>query len=97
MFGEVNSEKENTICKRFSLAKLNAEWYEMDAMLVKLKMPFFRTPGNHDIANPTTRFLPGTCITTITTTSMVTSTSRWVPKGLPYTRKVPETWITSCG
>jgi len=34
-------------------AELNTEWDEMDAMLGKLKMPFFRTPGNHDIANPT--------------------------------------------
>jgi len=32
-------------------AKLNAEWDEIDAMLAKLDMPFFRTPGNHDIAN----------------------------------------------
>ena len=34
-------------------AKLNAEWDEVDRMLAKLKMPFFRTPGNHDIANET--------------------------------------------
>jgi len=34
-------------------AKLNAEWDEVDAMLAKLDMPFFRTPGNHDIANST--------------------------------------------
>jgi len=34
-------------------AELNAEWGELDAMLAKLDMPFFRTPGNHDIANPT--------------------------------------------
>jgi hypothetical protein len=32
-------------------AKLNAEWDEVDAMLAELDMPFFRTPGNHDIAN----------------------------------------------
>ena len=32
-------------------AELNAEWDEIDAMLNKLEMPFFRTPGNHDIAN----------------------------------------------
>jgi 3',5'-cyclic AMP phosphodiesterase CpdA len=32
-------------------AELNAEWDEVDAMLNKLKMPFFRVPGNHDIAN----------------------------------------------
>jgi len=32
-------------------AKLNAEWDEVDGMLNKLDMPFFRTPGNHDIAN----------------------------------------------
>jgi len=34
-------------------AELNTEWDEMDKMLAKLKMPFFRTPGNHDIANET--------------------------------------------
>ena len=34
-------------------AELNAEWDEVDAMLGKLDMPFFRTPGNHDIANET--------------------------------------------
>ena len=32
-------------------AELNAEWQEIDDMLGELKMPFFRTPGNHDIAN----------------------------------------------
>jgi len=32
-------------------AELNAEWDQADAMLNKLDMPFFRTPGNHDIAN----------------------------------------------
>lgn len=32
-------------------AELNAEWDELDGMLDDLKMPFFRTPGNHDIAN----------------------------------------------
>ena len=32
-------------------ADLNAEWDEVDAMLEKLDMPFFRVPGNHDIAN----------------------------------------------
>ena len=32
-------------------AELNAEWDEIDRMLEPLKMPFFRTPGNHDIAN----------------------------------------------
>jgi len=31
--------------------KLNAEWDEVDAMLNTLDMPFFRTTGNHDIAN----------------------------------------------
>ena len=30
---------------------LNAEWDELDKMLAKLKMPFFYTPGNHDISN----------------------------------------------
>jgi hypothetical protein len=34
-------------------AELNAEWDEMDEMLNTLGMPFFRTPGNHDIANKT--------------------------------------------
>ncbi len=34
-------------------AELGAEWDDMDAMLAKLDMPFFRTPGNHDIANET--------------------------------------------
>jgi hypothetical protein len=34
-------------------AELNAEWDEVDGMLEKLGMPFFRTPGNHDIANET--------------------------------------------
>ena len=34
-------------------AELNAEWDEVDAMLNRLNMPFFRTPGNHDIANKT--------------------------------------------
>ncbi|WP_237055377.1 metallophosphoesterase family protein [Microbulbifer sediminum] len=33
--------------------ELNAEWDEVDQMLSELKMPFFRTPGNHDIANKT--------------------------------------------
>ena len=32
-------------------ADLNAEWDETDAMLAKMEVPFFRTPGNHDIAN----------------------------------------------
>ena len=32
-------------------AELNAELDEIDGMLNKLEMPFFRTPGNHDIAN----------------------------------------------
>ena len=34
-------------------AELNAEWDHVDGMLGKLDMPFFRTPGNHDIANET--------------------------------------------
>ena len=34
-------------------AELNAEWDEFDRMVENLKMPFFRTPGNHDIANET--------------------------------------------
>jgi len=32
-------------------AELNAEWDAIDAVLSTLDMPFFRTPGNHDIAN----------------------------------------------
>lgn len=32
-------------------AELNAEWDDVDQMLNTLEMPFFRTPGNHDIAN----------------------------------------------
>ncbi len=34
-------------------AELHAEWDEVDKMLNILEMPFFRTPGNHDIANKT--------------------------------------------
>ena len=34
-------------------AKLNAEWEESDGVLKTLDMPFFPTPGNHDIANTT--------------------------------------------
>ncbi len=34
-------------------AELNKEWDEMDKVLNTLDMPFFRTPGNHDIANET--------------------------------------------
>ena len=34
-------------------AELNAEWDEVDGMLDTLEMRFFRTPGNHDIANKT--------------------------------------------
>jgi hypothetical protein len=34
-------------------AELNAEWDEFDKLLNTLEMPFFRTPGNHDIANDT--------------------------------------------
>ena len=36
-------------------AELNAEWDEVDGMLEKLEMPFFRTTGNHDIANDTAK------------------------------------------
>lgn len=32
-------------------AELNAEWDHADKMLSGLEMPFFRVPGNHDIAN----------------------------------------------
>ena len=34
-------------------AELNAEWDDVDGMLETLEMPFFRVPGNHDIANET--------------------------------------------
>ena len=34
-------------------SELNGEWDEVDAMLGELEFPFFRTPGNHDIANKT--------------------------------------------
>ena len=34
-------------------AELNAEWDDVDKLLESLEMPFFRTPGNHDIANDT--------------------------------------------
>ena len=36
-------------------AELHAEWDELDGMLKKLEMPFFRTAGNHDIANDTAK------------------------------------------
>ena len=32
-------------------AKLAAEWDQIDGMLSKLEMPFFRTVGNHDLGN----------------------------------------------
>ena len=35
--------------------ELNAEWSEADSVLNVLDMPFFKTPGNHDIANETAR------------------------------------------
>ncbi len=34
-------------------AELNAEWDDTDELLGRLDMPFFRVPGNHDIANTT--------------------------------------------
>ena len=34
-------------------AELHGEWDGVDAVLAELEMPFFRTPGNHDIANET--------------------------------------------
>lgn len=34
-------------------AELNAEWDAIDGKLKALNIPFFRTPGNHDIANKT--------------------------------------------
>lgn len=36
-------------------AELNTEWNEADSWLSVLDMPFFKTPGNHDIANETAR------------------------------------------
>lgn len=33
--------------------KLAAEWDQIDGMLSKLEMPFFRTVGNHDVGNET--------------------------------------------
>ncbi len=36
-------------------SELNTEWNEVDSWLGKLDMPFFKTPGNHDIANSTAR------------------------------------------
>ncbi len=33
--------------------KLTAEWEQVDGMLSKLEMPFFRTVGNHDLGNET--------------------------------------------
>jgi len=36
-------------------AELNEEWAEVDLWLGELDMPFFKTPGNHDIANNTAR------------------------------------------
>ena len=33
--------------------ELHAEWDEFDEILNTLEMPFFRTPGNHDISNKT--------------------------------------------
>ena len=33
--------------------ELNAEWDDIDTKLNDLEIPFFRTPGNHDIANKT--------------------------------------------
>jgi len=36
-------------------AELNTEWNEADSWLNELDMPFFKTPGNHDIANKIAR------------------------------------------
>jgi len=36
-------------------AELNTEWNEVDSRLDELDMPFFKTPGNHDIANKTAK------------------------------------------
>jgi len=37
------------------VAELNKEWDQADSLLNVLDMPFFKTPGNHDIANNTAR------------------------------------------
>ncbi|MDX1824770.1 MAG: metallophosphoesterase, partial [Thiohalomonadales bacterium] len=37
------------------VTELNTEWNEVDSWLGELDMPFFKTPGNHDIANKTAR------------------------------------------
>ena len=42
---------DNIECYSDDKAELNAEWDEIDGMLKELEMPFFRTPGNHDIPN----------------------------------------------
>ena len=36
-------------------AELNAMWDEVDDIVKKLEMPFFRTAGNHDISNDTAK------------------------------------------
>jgi Calcineurin-like phosphoesterase len=33
-------------------AELDAQWSEFDAIVTRLRMPFFRVPGNHDYGNP---------------------------------------------
>ena len=38
-------------------AELDAEWDQVDEILNTLKMPFFRTPGNHDFANKTAQLV----------------------------------------
>ena len=35
--------------------ELDAEWDELDGMLARLEMPFFRVTGNHDISSPITQ------------------------------------------
>jgi hypothetical protein len=34
-------------------ARLDAMWTEFDQILARLRVPFFRVPGNHDYSNPT--------------------------------------------
>jgi Calcineurin-like phosphoesterase len=34
-------------------SELDAMWSEFDGIIAKLRMPFFRIPGNHDYSNPT--------------------------------------------
>lgn len=67
-------------------AALNAEWEALDKLLGGLRMPFFRTPGNHDIANNAAQ--------EVWRDRYGASYYYFV---YPSTRKGLATWITSCG